>query len=323
MRFRTLAASIGIAAVALSAATVWRLQAREAAALAAHPPTGQFVTLPDGARVHVQVMGQGPDLVVIHGASGNLRDFTHQMAGELATRYRVIALDRPGMGHSDPLPAGDHSLASQAERLRAAVAQLGVTRPIVLGQSYGSAVALAWALQEHPAALVLVAGVSMPWPGRLDPWYRATASLPGRAVLVPLVSAFVPDRVVRRAVEGVFAPQAAPAGYADHLGTDLTLRRATLSTNAQQINSLRPQVVEMEPLYPGLTIPVELIHGDADLLVPLSVHSARLVDILPDARLTVLPGVGHMPHHSHRAEVIAAIDRAALRAGLRAPPQSP
>jgi pimeloyl-ACP methyl ester carboxylesterase len=317
MRFRILAASFGVAALALSAATLWRLSAREAAAMAAHPPTGQFVTVEGGAKVHVQVMGEGPDLVLIHGASGNLRDFTHHLAGELATRYRVIALDRPGMGHSDPLPPGDHSLDSQARRLRAAVAELGVTRPIVLGQSYGGAVALAWALQERPAALVLVAGVSMPWPGRLDPWYRATASIPGRAVLVPLVSAFVPDSVVRRAVEGVFAPQAAPAGYADHLGTDLTLRRGTLATNAAQINGLRPQVVAMEPRYPELALPVELIHGDADRLVPLSVHSAPLAERLPQARLTVLPGAGHMPHHTHRAEVIAAIDRAATRAGLR------
>lgn len=317
MRFRTLAASIGIAAVALTAATIWRVQAREAAAMAAHPPTGQFVTVEGGARVHLQVMGDGPDLVLIHGASGNLRDFTHRLAGELATRYRVIALDRPGMGHSDPLPPGEHSVEAQARRLRAAVAELGVTRPIVLGQSYGGAVALAWALQEQPAALVLVAGVSMPWPGRLDPWYRATASIPGRAVLVPLVSAFVPDRVVRRAVEGVFAPQSAPEGYADHLGTDLTLRRATLATNAAQINSLRPQVVAMAERYQGLTLPVELIHGDADLVVPLAVHSGPLAEILPEARLTVLPGAGHMPHHTHRREVIAAIDRAASRAGLR------
>ncbi|MGL4310631.1 MAG: alpha/beta fold hydrolase, partial [Paracoccaceae bacterium] len=64
-------------------------------------------------------------------------------------------------------------------------------------------------------------------------------------------------------------------------------------------------------------VPVELVHGDMDNIVPLSVHAARLVDILPDANLTVLPGTGHMPQHANEPEVIAAIHRAASRAGLR------
>lgn len=316
MTFRTLAASLGIAAIGLVAVTGWRLQAREAAAVAAHPPVGTILTV-DGAKVHALVKGEGPDLVLIHGASGNLRDFTFSLVDQLATSYRVIALDRPGLGHSDPLPNGDYSLASQARRMRAAADQLGVTNPIVLGQSYGSAVALAWALQEKPAGLVLVAGVSMPWPGKLDPWYRVTSTPLGRATLVPLASAFVPETYVRSAVSRVFAPQTAPDGYLDHLGLDLTLRQQTLAANVAQINSLRPQVVDMAMNYPRLDIPVELVHGDADTIVPLEVHSAQVIRHLPKANLTVLPGVGHMPHHTNPDEVIAAVHRAASRAGLR------
>lgn len=322
MIFRTLAASLGVAAIGLAALTGWRLSTREAAALAAHPPVGQIITV-DGARVHALVRGAGPDLVLIHGASGNLRDFTFALVDRLAQSYRVIAFDRPGFGHSDPLPAGDYSLDSQALRLRKAAATLGVTRPVVLGQSYGGAVALSWALQDPPAALVLVAGVSMPWPGKLDPWYRVTSTPLGRATLVPLASAFVPESYVRSAVGRVFAPQMAPEGYLDHLGLDLTLRRQTMTTNVAQINSLRPQVVEMLPKYSGLNVPVELIHGDADTIVPLTVHSAELVKHLPQAQVTVLPGVGHMPHHTNPEAVIEAIDRAARRAGLHPGTQSP
>lgn len=312
-----MAVSLGIAALGLTAAaTLWRVQARDAAARAAHPPLGQMIAV-DGGRVHVLVRGHGPDLVLIHGASGNLRDFTFGLVDELARHYRVIAVDRPGLGHSDPLPGQDPSVAGQASRLRAVMASLGVTRPIVLGQSYGGAVALAWALQEAPAALVLLAGASMPWPGRLDPWYRLTATPLGRAALVPLASAFVPEAYVRQTVGKVFAPQDAPPGYLDHLGVDLTLRHRALATNVAQINNLRPEVVRMVPGYGALALPVELVHGDADTIVPLSIHSAPLAALLPDARLTVLPGVGHMPHHTNRAEVIAAIDRAATRAGLR------
>ncbi|MEF3047769.1 alpha/beta fold hydrolase [Pseudotabrizicola sp. L79] len=316
MRFRTLVASLATAAVALAATTAWRVSAREKAALAAHPPTGQFV-LVDGAKVHVQVQGTGPDLVLIHGANGSLREFTLGLADRLADRYRVIMVDRPGLGHSDPLPRGQTSVAAQANRLRATVAQLGVTTPLVLGQSYGGAVALAWALQERPAALVLVSGVAMPWPGKLDPWYRATDTALGRHLLIPLAAAFVPESYVRRSIEGVFAPQSPPAGYADHIGVDFTLRRSSLGNNVDQLNNLRPEMVQMQPHYPTLDLPIEVIHGDADTIVPLQIHARPLSELVPQANLTVLAGAGHMPHHTHPDAVIAAIDRAANRSGLR------
>lgn len=316
MTLKTLAASAALIGLALIAATLWRLTSREAAAVKSHPPTGQFVTV-EGLQVHLQVAGSGPDLVMIHGANGNLREFTFALMDQLSSRYRVIAVDRPGLGYSDRLPGNDASVAGQARILRGAVAQIGVTNPIVLGQSYGGTVALAWALQSPPAALVLVSAPSLPWPGELDPWYRITATPLGRATLVPLASALVAESYVRRTIDLVFAPQTAPAGYADHLGIGLTLRRDSMAVNVLQINRLKPQVEAMQQDYPTLTMPVELVHGDADTIVPLHIHSAPLAQILPDAALTVLPGVGHMPHHTHPDAVIAAIDRAAQRAGLR------
>ena len=59
------------------------------------------------------------------------------------------------------------------------------------------------------------------------------------------------------------------------------------------------------------------VHGDADTIVPLAVHSARIPDQIEGANVTVLPGVGHMPQHTNPGDVIATIDRVATRAGLR------
>ncbi|HLQ17682.1 MAG TPA: alpha/beta hydrolase [Tabrizicola sp.] len=305
-----MAASVLIAALGLAGVTHWRASAREAAAEAAFPPSGQFVTV-DGKRLHYEMKGEGPDLVMIHGASGSLRDLTFSLRDRLTDRYRVIVVDRPGLGHSDPLD--EVSLLAQAKFIKAGVAQLGVTDPIVLGQSYGGSVALAWALDGGPRALVMVSSPSMPWPGKLDIWYRLTSNAVGRAVVIPLASAFVPDSYVRSAIDAVFAPDPVPAGYDDFLGTPLTLRRETLTANVTQVNALRAELVTMEPLYPSLTLPVELVHGDADTIVPLHIHSQPLSKLLPNVTLTVIPGAGHMPHHSHEDQVIAAIDRAALR----------
>ena len=105
--------------------------------------------------------------------------------------------------------------------------------------------------------------------------------------------------------------------YAEHLGVGLTLRRESMRANAQQVNALRPHVVEMKKKYGTLTMPIEMVHGDADTIVPLSVHAAILVNDVPNGALRVLEGAGHMPQHTHTSEVVDAIDRAAERAGLR------
>ncbi|MCU0904341.1 MAG: alpha/beta hydrolase [Tabrizicola sp.] len=305
-----MATSLLIAILGLAGVTHWRASAREAAAEAAFPPTGAFVIV-DGKRLHYETQGEGPDLVMIHGASGSLRDLTFSLRDRLTDRFRVTVVDRPGLGHSDPLD--ETSLRAQARHIKAGLAELGVTEPVVLGQSYGGSVALAWALEGGPRALVLVGSPSLPWPGELDPWYRLTATWPGRHLAIPLASAFVPQSYVTSATTAVFAPDPVPPGYEAHLGAALTLRRATLVANTSQINALRAELVTMEPRYPGLTLPVELIHGTADTIVPLDIHSGPVAKLLPNATLTVIPGAGHMPHHAHSDMVIEAINRAALR----------
>lgn len=310
MRLRSLATALLISAMALAGVTHWRASARESATETAFPPTGGFLIV-DGRRLHYEIAGQGPDLVMIHGASGSLRDLTFALRDRLATRYRVIVLDRPGLGHSDPLPSA--SLAAQALAIRTGVAQLGVTEPVVVGQSYGGSVALAWALQGGPRALVLVGSPSMPWPGKLDPWYRLTDTWAGRHLAIPLAAAFVPSSYVSSATAAVFSPDPVPQGYEAHLGAALALRRQSLVANTSQINALRDELLTMVPRYPSLSLPIELVHGTADTIVPLHIHSRPVSELLPQARLTVIDGAGHMPHHSHPDTVIAAIDRAALR----------
>jgi pimeloyl-ACP methyl ester carboxylesterase len=107
-----------------------------------------------------------------------------------------------------------------------------------------------------------------------------------------------------------------PEGYADHIGTYMPVRLPAFRANARQVNRLRPHVVEMERRYPALTLPIEIVHGDADTTVPIVVHSGPLSRLVASANLTILPGIGHMPHHADPDAVIAAIDRAAARAGI-------
>lgn len=290
----------------------------ERAAEAAYPAEGRLLTVGD-LTIHAVVQGEGPDLVLIHGASGSTRDFTFAFAGRMADRYRVIVVDRPGFGWSTALPRAQGSIFDQAAVLQAATAQLGADKPIVLGHSYGGAVALAWATTrpDNIAALVTTAAASQVWEGGIDPLYRVTGTRLGGATVVPLITAFVSDERVETAVEGIFAPQSAPAGYADYVGAGLSLRRETLRVNGRERRTLKDEIRRMVPNYPQIAVPTEIIHGDADTTVTVQIHSGPLSQQIPDANLTVLPGIGHMPHHADPGAVATAIDRAATRAGLR------
>ncbi len=299
-----------------------RADLNEAQAEARYPATGQFIEV-GGKLVHAHIEGTGPDLVLIHGASGNTRDFTFALTRALARDFRVIVFDRPGLGWTERAPGkfggvlnrAAESPREQARFLQAAADQLGVTRPIVLGHSYGGAVALAWGLErpKDTRALVLVAGVALPWPGGLDPMYRVTASRIGAATVVPLITAFAPETRVNQAVAGIFAPNPVPPGYLRHVGAGLSLRRESFRANARQVHQLRAHMVEMQAHYADLTMPVEILHGTADTVVPAHIHAEPLAARLADARLTLLDGVGHMPHHVDKAAVVAAIHRAAAR----------
>lgn len=309
---------IGVAVVQLTAGM------RERAALTKYPVTGERYEV-DGARIHIDVRGTGPDVVLIHGASGNTRDLTFSLADKLADRYRVISIDRPGLGWSEqPNGYGElwntvgESPEVQARVMRAAADQVGISTPLVVGHSFGGAVAMAWAQSfDDTAGLVMLGAVSHPWPGELGWTHKANGSLLGGLLFTPLVTAFVPKSYVEQTVGEIFEPVSAPEGYDAYVGVGLTLRRSAQRANSRQVLSLRPHIVEMSQTYPDLTLPIEVIHGDADTIVPLSVHSQPLADRVSSANLVVLEGVGHMPQHQDKAAVIAAIDRAAARAGLR------
>jgi pimeloyl-ACP methyl ester carboxylesterase len=302
-----------------------RAYRREAAAVATFPPDGRLVDVGGGRRVHAVVRGSGPDLVLIHGASGNTRDFTQGLVDHLSDRYRVIVFDRPGLGYTDraapryerPFGAKAETPIEQARMLSAAADVLGATRPIVLGHSYGGAVALGWGLERDAAALVVVSGATQPWPGELGLLYDINASSVGGVTMVPLISAFVTEARAKPIIDVIFAPQSPPEDYADAVGLELTVRRSSLRANARQLNALKAHVTAMVPRYGTIDVPVEIVHGAADEIVPPDVHSVVLAGQIGGANLELLDGIGHMPHHVAPEAVAAAVDRAARRAGLR------
>ncbi|MFW2541855.1 alpha/beta fold hydrolase [Primorskyibacter sp. 2E107] len=307
---------VAVLLAVLAAVTLWRAARHEAQAARDYPPVGDFVTV-GNTRLHYVQKGAGPDLILIHGSSGNLRDMTFGLLDSLATEYRVTAFDRPGLGYTDAID--DATITRQADLLAGAAAKLSINTPIVMGQSYGGAVALAWGVSrpDDTAALVLVSAPIYPWSTPLSTYYKVLSNPVLAPVAIPLITAWVPDSTVQRNVEEVFAPQDEPEGYAEHFGVSLTLRRSSLRENALQRAALLAEMTALSEQYDALAMPIEVLHGTADDTVGASIHSQPFAERHATAALTLLEGIGHMPHQVRPGAVIESIHRAARRAGLR------
>ncbi|MDV7142453.1 alpha/beta hydrolase [Tropicimonas sp. TH_r6] len=282
-------------------------------------PAGRFLEV-DGKRVHAHVYGDGPDVILIHGASVNAQDFTFGFVDRLvAAGFRVTAFDRPGMGRSEALHRDGESMAEQAAHLDRAAEALGIERAVVVGHSFGGGVAMAWGLSRSPrvAAIVTLAGIVMPWPETMDAFRRLASREEDGAALVSVIAVVNSRAFTHSTLEAIFTPQPVPPGYGDHLLLPPEFRRPSFRANSRQVSKLAPQVAEMAKLYAGLDLPVEILHGSHDAVGSVMVHARQMARRLPQGRLTELEGIGHMPHHVAPDPVVATIIRAVARAGLR------
>ena len=282
----------------------------------AHPPSGRFVDVA-GGRLHVVEFGPADAMpvVLLHGASGNLRDMQLTLGARLAARHRVILIDRPGHGWSDRGGDGSDaaSLPRQAELIGQALERLGVKRAIIVGHSFAGAVALGFALAfpDRVAGLVLLAPVSHPWTTGIAWFYTLTAApmigpLFARTIVLPMSYPFL-DRLAYT----VFTPQPMPPTYVSDAATALVLRPAEFVANARDVAQLLDGVTRQSPRYAEITAPTVIITGDRDPIVSPRIHSQALAAMLPHARLIMLPGIGHAVQHVAADLVVSELDRLA------------
>lgn len=276
------------------------------------PPVGKFVEV-EGLKLHYIEKGEGVPVLLMHGASGNVRDWQLSIFDQVAAKHRAIAFDRPGHGYSERPAEKGYDPRVQARIIHAAMEKLGIKKPVLVGHSWSGALVLAYALQypDDVGSILFLSGVSHPWPGGVG----LNAEIASKPVVGPLfANTLVPVAapfVIDDAIAANFDPNPVPEGYAENVGIALFLRPANYLANAEDLTGLKKAVAEMAPLYSQITAPLIIMTGDSDNTIWPHIHSKKLKEKLPNAEYIVLKNTGHMPHHARPDEVLAAIDRLA------------
>ena len=291
----------------------------------AYPAQGRMIDVA-GGRLHVVELGPrdaaGPAIVMIHGASSNGGSMRLPLGDRLARTHRVILIDRPGHGWSTRDNLQSSTPAMQAGMLDEALGQLGVSHAIVVVHSLAGALGALMALDypQRTAGLVMLAPVAYPWPGGVG-LYNEIVTTP---VIGPLLAYTITLPLglllVDPGARGVFLPQIMPENYVKETATPLLLRPREFLANAWDLVTLKAAVAEQAPRYGDIAVPTVVLAGDADKTVSTSIHSRPFAAAVPNAKLIVIPNLGHMVQNAVPDLVIGEID--AMSAGLAAASQA-
>ena len=279
----------------------------------AYPAQGRVIEVA-GASLNIVDIGPRdaaePPVVMIHGASSNLEIMRQPLGARLAEKHRVILIDRPGHGWSTRARLDDSTPAIQARMIDEALEKLGVGRAILVVHSWSGALGARMALDypQRVAGLVMLAPVAYPWPGGVG-WYNKVVTTP---VIGPLLAYTITLPLgfflTESGSRGVFLPQIMPQDFVSNTATPLLLRPRELLANARDLVTLKAAVAEQAPRYANIGAPMVVIAGDVDKTVSTNIHSRPLAAVVPNAKLIVLPGIGHMVQSAAPDLVISEIE---------------
>ncbi|OJZ64471.1 alpha/beta fold hydrolase [Mycolicibacterium diernhoferi] len=263
-----------------------------------------------GVRQAIIDEGEGDEvLLLIHGMAGSAHTW-RAVLPQLAKKYRVVAPDLLGHGQSSK-PRTDYSLGAFAVGLRDLLDELGIESATVVGHSLGGGVAMQF-LYQHPdycRRLVLIGS------GGLGPdvgWILRLLAVPGAEFVMPVIA---PSPIVRagNAVRsrlssaGLRSPRGAEVWAAYSSFADGEARAAFLRTLRSVVDYRGQAVSALNRLNLREGLPVLAIWGEQDKIIPVD-HAYSALQVRPDCRLEILPGVGHFVQVEAPTEVIDLVD---------------
>jgi pimeloyl-ACP methyl ester carboxylesterase len=262
-----------------------------------HVDYSRFVEV-DGVRLHYQEAGdpEAPPMILIHGFAASNLVWSKVFLEFAEAGYRVIAPDLPGYGYSAKPRHLDYTIARQAEMVVSFLKQLKIDRAVLVGSSYGAAIAATIAL-DHPTLvekLVMVGAVNNNKPTRY-----LLMRLFGSPIIGDILSPLLVGsrRLLRMRMKRVYDRHSWVLDERRVDARHLPLR--TRGAHRAIIRTVRRWDAERVSREAHLlTQPTLLMWGDTDREVPLA-DGERLHQAVPGSRLIVFRECGHLPHEEY------------------------
>ena len=232
----------------------------------------KFLELTNGMRIKYDMIGAGPAMILMHGW-GCQSATLNSIASIAAEQHTVYNLDLPGFGKSDE-PREVWGVDEYVGMLEEFVSKLGISKPIILGHSYGGRISILYSSKNEVDKLILVdaAGIK---PHRSLKYYFKVYSFKAGKVLTRLLLGKA------KAAERIEAMRK-KKGSSDYANSSPVMR-AVMSKSVNQ---------DLKYAMPAIKAPTLLIWGENDTATPLA--DAKIMEsLIPDAGLVSFPGCGH------------------------------
>jgi len=257
-----------------------------------------------GLRWHVQIMGQGPALLMLHGTGASTHTW-HALAPLLMPHHTLICPDLPGHAFTEQAPGTGMSLPGMAAGVAALVQALGLPLQGLVGHSAGAAVAAQMLLQERlplTQARTVLVGLNPAWlplPGWAGVLFSPSAKL---MALNPLSGWLMAQQGARA---GVLQRLLDSTG--SRLGPEAAAHYGVLLRNARHVRGVLAMMAawNLNPLAQRLHALPAQVHmhiGQADQTIPPALAQEALQQI-PGSTVTQAAGLGHLAHEENPAEV--------------------
>jgi pimeloyl-ACP methyl ester carboxylesterase len=269
-------------------------------------PTGSFIRV-DKLRIHyIEHAGAGTPVVLIHGLPGTAEDW--EDVTPLLAGHRTIAIDRPGFGYSS---GGYVPFNRQLEVIHELLVKLHVTRPILVGHSFGGTISLGLA-ERYPndvSGLVLVdAAAAGEKSGSFQDAQAQAVQFLQTPVVRQIANATFGQLLMTVSVNmgdsEAFHPLPVVAAHRERL-LAINMTHGNLEAWAGETLAADGVIAQIDKRLHTIQTPAVVIQGEQDELVKPA-HGRQLAAELPDARLEMVYG-GHMQPYDHPATIAAAV----------------
>lgn len=261
-----------------------------------------------GISIHYEERGRGLPLILLHGYGASTYSWRHVLP-YFSKSYRVIAIDLKGFGLSDKPTDSDYSVLEQSRMVNEFIRVRRLENVVLAGHSLGGAVSLLACLTQsdqggHPISKLIL----------IDPAsYKQDLPLFISILTVPIInelslsltsSNFKSRMILRKAF---FDPSKITEEMVTTYGANLSLpgaSQALIQTAKQMVPS---NLEEISERYKRIDIPVLLIWGENDEIVPLEV-GRKLAGNIPNSKLVVVPNCGHVPQEECPSQAMEAME---------------